>query len=578
MPYEPILFRKAEAVLLEEKANKLFGITRLLDSRLNPDLLSLLDPSRLFSDDEKPEAIVTLSRVLTPIADEIASAFPGVGVGYYALCVDSIVAYAPSDQFGDKVGISVWPEHVGRRAMRERRETVGVGSMVRGDIMNCVRPLIRGEQVIGFVWANEAIEDIYRQMHRSEQSLYFSHERLETLLGLTGLLILSAQQLVNVRKFLHNADGGAHGPRGIVDGFVVMQRYLEMFLNTIDSGMVVLDSEDQALFLNAKAKEFFQEVGLAHPETMWEAFSFLGLPDLRLLIERMQAQNIRHQVLRAKTSGFLNASREINLHIARLQNGNNPYFLLIIEDLEQIKEKEEYQWRATKLAAAGEVAVALAHEIRNPLTVIRGSIRLLPDRLHDRDFLLRLAEVLDEEIGHINNTLEALLTFTRVSEPRFETINLINLFENIAKLVEPYASSHGVQVKLDNCDQDILIQGDVRYLRQAFLNLILNAIQAMPDGGTLSLRSSRRAGSNLVDVFVQDTGVGIPRSDQKKIFDVFFTKSPGGVGLGLALVQRIIDEHQGFIRLESEVGKGTTFTITLPIRRYSFDQEAGSEE
>lgn len=104
---------------------------------------------------------------------------------------------------------------------------------------------------------------------------------------------------------------------------------------------------------------------------------------------------------------------------------------------------------------------------------------------------------------------------------------------------------------------------------------MVNAVQAVPNGGTLRLNCSRRPGSNLVDVVVQDTGIGIPHSDQAKVFDVFFTRRPGGAGLGLALVQRIIDEYQGFIRLESEPGKGTTFTITLPVRRYSFERQQG---
>lgn len=259
MPHEHVLFRKAEAALLEEKANKLFGLARLLDTRLTSDLLALLDQSQRFTEVEKPKAIAALSRALTPIADEIASAFPGVGLGYYALCVDSIVAYAPSSQFGDKVGISVWPEHIGRRAMREKREIVGVGSMVRGDIMNCVRPLIRGERVIGFVWANEAVEDIYRQLQQSEESLFFSGGQLEALLALTWLLVLSARQLGHIRKFLDQETAGESysTSRGLIDAFLGMQRYLEMFLNTVNSGLVVLNHEGRIVFSNTSARSFF---------------------------------------------------------------------------------------------------------------------------------------------------------------------------------------------------------------------------------------------------------------------------------------------------------------------------------
>ncbi len=187
MSNEQFLFQNVEADVMEEKANKLFGLTRILDSRLTTDFLSflsILDPSNLLDQDQKKEAIATLNKVLTPIADEIAAAFTGVGVGYYALCVDSIVAYAPSDQLGDKVGISIWPEHIGRRAMQERREIVGVGSMVRGDVLNTVRPLIRGNKVIGFVWANETVEDIYRQLQERKKRHYYSDKLCGPLLGM----------------------------------------------------------------------------------------------------------------------------------------------------------------------------------------------------------------------------------------------------------------------------------------------------------------------------------------------------------------------------------------------------------
>ncbi|WP_143288730.1 molybdopterin-dependent oxidoreductase [Calderihabitans maritimus] len=538
-------------------------------------LLSLLDPQQLFSGEQKTKAITTLSRALTPIADEIASAFPGVGVGYYALCVDSIVAYAPSSQFGDKVGISVWPDHIGRRAMREKREIVGVGSTVRGDIMNCVRPLIRDGRVIGFVWANETVEDIYRQLQQGERNLFFSGGRLEVLLGLTWLLVLSARQLGHIKRFSGqgSAEKSPGASRSLIEAFLDMQRYLEMFLNTVNSGLVVLSRQGQIIFLNKGAQKFFQELGINVREPVWEVFSRIGLPGLQVQIDRMWERGIGHLPLRFKVPGV---PRKVDLHVIHLENNDDPCFLMVMENLEW--EQEDYQWRAAKLAAAGEVAVDIAHEIRNPLAIIRGSVRLLPDRLNDREFLLRLVDVLQQEIDHINSTLEALLAFTRVAEPCFETVNLPDLLAGAVRLIEPYASDHGVRVVLNNSSRDILIQGDARYLKQAFLNLMLNAVQAMPDGGTMMVSCLRRPGSNLAEVVVRDTGVGIPASDQPKVFDVFFTRRPGGVGVGLALVQRIIDEHQGFIRLESEVGKGTAFTITLPVKRYSFERSTGGDE
>lgn len=169
----------------------------------------------------------------------------------------------------------------------------------------------------------------------------------------------------------------------------------------------------------------------------------------------MREQGIGHLPLRFRAPNP-DASQEIDLHIVCLENGDNPDFLLVMEDLDRVKAKEEYQWRAAKLAAAGEVGVAVAHKIRNHLAIIRGSVRLFPDRLHDREFLLRLSEVLQQEIDHVNSTLEALLAFTRVAEPCFETINLAALLASTARLIEPYASSHNVQVLLNDPGLDYI--------------------------------------------------------------------------------------------------------------------------
>lgn len=578
MPHNQGLFRKAEAALLEEKANKLFGLIRILDARLPGDFRSLLPAEPL----SREVAVGHLNGVLAPLADEIAAAFPGVGVGYYASCVDGIVVYAPSQEFGDKVGIAVASDHIGRRAMRERRGIVGVGSMVRGDIMNCVRPLVRQGEIIGFAWANETVEDIYHQLQHGEQGLYYTGENLESLLGITGLLVLSSRQYTHIRRLLQARTPSLQAPQAVtlnlLETFATTQRYIEMFLHTLDAGIIIQQAGGETVFVNRSARALLQETGIDDRWSVEEIFIHLGLPHLPVEIRRMREQGRRHRrlPLQVRNPAGSGSPREIDLHIAFLDDGGG-YLLYILEDMHRIRQQEEYQWRATKLAAAGEVAVAVAHEIRNPLAIIRGALRLVPDRLHDHQFLLRLAEVLQQEVAHIDDTIDSLLSFTRVAEPRFATVNLNSVLEGVVRLIEPYATGSGIDVVAELPEEALLIEGDARYLQQALLNLMLNAVQAMTAPGRVYLRCRHRPGSNLVEVMVQDTGPGIPEEEQGRIFDMFYSRRPGGAGLGLALVQRIIDEHQGFIRLESEVGKGTTFTITLPVKRYSRQRPGGRD-
>lgn len=578
-----LLFRRAEAILLKEKVQKLFGLTKLLDARLPIHLLPFLESSSLENTQEQRETVTALNEELTRVSDDVAAAFPGVGLGYYARNVDAIVTYSPSGQFGNKVGISVQPDHIGRRAMRERRQIAGVGSMVRGDILNCVSPLIREGEVLGFMWANETVEDIYRQLQQGESTLFFSSDdRINPLLGLSGLLTLVTSQLAhNSRVLKQRSEGGMVDELRVVNEMYRSTRsYLKMFLNTVGSAIVIQEqSTGKAIFCNTAAEELFGRLGLdLSTQSLWEGFRAFGAGHLRQQVRQMRARGIRHSSLQISLLLGPSASHPVDLQIVTVGEGEGTHILYILDDPEEARRQEEYRARASKLAAAGEVAVAVAHEIRNPLAIIRGSVQLIPDRLNDRAFLMRFAEVLLQEIDHVNDTLESLLTFTRVAEPQFGAVNLVKLIADTVEMTERYARENKVQVDLYQSDEEIVMQADGRYLGQALLNLIVNGVQAMPEGGRLVIRCTRRPESRLAEITVEDTGVGIAVEDQAKVFDVFFTKRPDGAGLGLALVQRIIDAHQGFIRIDSAVGKGTSITITLPVDRYDFEPNVGRVE
>lgn len=575
MPVGKLLFQKAESALIEEKAIKLFGITRILDDYLTQDFKAILQLAGVSDVCERESKVRILQEALLPFADQIARAFPGVGVGYFASCVDSIVAYAPSEELGGKVGLSLWPDHIGRQAMREGREMVGVGSMVRGDIMNCVRPLVRYGETIGFVWANETVEDIYRQLARGGHRLFLDQNNVQPLLGLTGILILATRFLVQVDDLAPGYDVARQGAIRVTNEFnrelERMRHYLVMFLNSLDVGVLVQSYRGHMVFLNKQLKKLLGELGRLTEEIDEKVFDELGLRGVPQVIDWMERKKVWNLNFHARFTGVHGKpGKEVNLVVALIP-GSEPgknHRIYFFEDLVRVRAEEQERWRAQKLAAAGEVAAMVAHEIRNPLAVIKGAINLLPEKLGDQEFLQGLARVVSQEIERVNNTLEALLAFTRTNEPEFRRISLIQVLRETVELVRGYAEDSNVKLSQEYQELPI-IQGDHQHLRQAFLNLLVNAIQAMPEGGLLKVQAYTRQGSNLVEVRIEDTGSGIAIEDQPHIFEMFFTRKQGGTGLGLALVQRIIDEHQGFIKVDSIKGQGTTFTITLPVRRYN---------
>jgi polar amino acid transport system substrate-binding protein len=217
------------------------------------------------------------------------------------------------------------------------------------------------------------------------------------------------------------------------------------------------------------------------------------------------------------------------------------------------------------MAAIGQLAAGIAHELRNPLAIVMNALydlrQLLgsPDPEIQED--LRIAE---EEIARAQATIKNLLEFSRESSAEAEHVDVNELLTRTLQLMQKYLQDNGVRVHTELGPVPACIANG-NAMRQIALNLITNAVQAMPDGGELTLRTAR-SGTDRIKLEVHDTGVGIPQSRLKDIFNPFYTtKAPGqGTGLGLSVVHSIIERYRGEIRVTSEVGIGTTFTIELP--------------
>ena len=173
-------------------------------------------------------------------------------------------------------------------------------------------------------------------------------------------------------------------------------------------------------------------------------------------------------------------------------------------------------------------------------------------------------KVIEEEILLINEIVDQFLRFAKPASPLFEKTNLIPIFEEILQLLRPQIERGRIAVKRE-FDPLPLITVDKEQIKQVILNLLMNAIQAMPAGGEISLGGRFSKDAYWVELTIQDSGIGIPQGDLEKLFDPFFSTKEGGIGLGLSIAHRIIDQHHGKIEVESTPGKGTRFTISLPV-------------
>jgi two-component system sensor histidine kinase PilS (NtrC family) len=332
----------------------------------------------------------------------------------------------------------------------------------------------------------------------------------------------------------------------------------ETIVNSIHSGLMTVDEERRILFVNA-----FGERIMGRP-----AAALRGLRLEDVFGPRLGAQ----RVPRAKDSdsrvelGYAapdGSERELGLAISPLVAGEGGY-LLVFQDLTEIKRLERQVRVREKLAAVGEMAAQLAHEIRNPLGSISGSAQVL---LSDAEISSQQAELLDiirKESKRLSDSLSQFLTQTRVPAAPDSPVDLRELIGEAVTLLRnspEVGHEHSVEFEADEGPHNCLADRDK--IAQVFWNLARNALEAMPGGGRLVVRLASR-GDEVV-LSVRDEGCGLAREEQRRIFEPFRSGTSMGTGLGLAIVYRIVREHRGDIIVRSVPARGTEFEIHLPL-------------
>jgi signal transduction histidine kinase len=222
---------------------------------------------------------------------------------------------------------------------------------------------------------------------------------------------------------------------------------------------------------------------------------------------------------------------------------------------EQLRQNE-------RLSALGLLAAEVAHEIRNPLTVMKMLYHSLDLRFPENDPRATDVRILGEKMEGLNRTVEQILDFARSTEPQMKSVNVNGLLDSLDFLIRHKLRNHNVTLTKRLASPLPLVTADATQLEQAFLNLILNAVQAMPNGGSLTIQTECAATS--VSITIADTGAGM--SAEERVFtSLLKSRKAGGAGLGLAIVRRVVETHRGELRIDSRPGEGTRITVTLPV-------------
>jgi len=364
-----------------------------------------------------------------------------------------------------------------------------------------------------------------------------------------------------------------------LDAYILSDRHrrlgqLESIVNDSADVIFMLDTEQRVRTWNRAAERIF---GWRANEILGKPFHVLVPPEriasgeMEQIDRHIQEHGFHHFETTRLAKDKRRVPVEVTVSLLRDPQGRPIGRSAILRDITERQRHEQERLRTERLAVVGAMSAKLAHEMRNPLSSVTLNIDLVRDEIeslaqagaHAPDEARGLIDAIAAEVRRIHRVLEDYLLFARLPKPQRQRVSLNEMLAQRLAFLQPEFQSSAVSLRTEMDAALPTVDADEEQLWQAMLNLIRNALEAMPQGGRLTVRAQREAGEAVLSV--SDTGKGMTAEARAKLFKPFFSTKPGGTGLGLALTQQIIGEHGGRIEWESTDGRGTTFRVRLPL-------------
>jgi len=358
--------------------------------------------------------------------------------------------------------------------------------------------------------------------------------------------------------------------RDVKEVFTALKENLDQIMGTLQDGLVLFTRDTRVVLVSASAERF---IGRPRGEILGNSVESVF----------SDANKLGRIVLDAFALHCPIPQREIELENGRriqialdfiAERGERIGALLTMRDAESVRRIENEIELSRRLAAIGRLTSGVAHEVKNPINAIVVHLELLREKMREIDpDTRRHMDIIGREIHRLDRVVQMLVDFNRPVELRLSDFDLRRLVEDVALLAAPEAARQGVQVRSQLSDGPLPVRADNDLIKQALLNVVLNGVQAMGEGGVLEITA--RPYDTAAAIEVRDQGGGIPPEVQDKVFNLYFTTKKSGSGIGLAMSYRVLQLHNGAIDFVTEVGRGTTFRLVLPLA--GDKQEAGAE-
>jgi signal transduction histidine kinase len=359
--------------------------------------------------------------------------------------------------------------------------------------------------------------------------------------------------------------------RDVREVFSALKENLDQIMGTLQDGLMLFTREGKVVLVSASVERFIGrprgEILGSNVEQIFDDTTRLG----QIVLDAFAL----HEGFPARTLE-LGQNRKVQISIDFISEGGRAIgTLLTMRDAESVRRIENEIELSRRLAAIGRLTSGVAHEVKNPINAIVIHLEILRERMLQMDpETKRHMDIISSEFQRLDRVVKTLVDFSRPMELRLEETDLRTIGDEVVALTSPEAAQLGVKVVHERSPKPMPTRVDEDLVKQALLNVVLNGIQAMQNGGTLTLRSYTTGENGTIEV--RDEGTGIPVEMRDKIFNLYFTTKTKGSGIGLAMTYRVLQLHNGALEFESEVGKGTTFRLVLPLME-SRGQESAAQ-
>jgi PAS domain S-box-containing protein len=350
-----------------------------------------------------------------------------------------------------------------------------------------------------------------------------------------------------------------------------VKNFTESIIQSIGSGIIITEMNDTITYINRACERI---LGYSKDELIGKPFGIFGL---------REKQNVTHSLLNnpndldTRKEGWMRRKDNIEFPVGFTMynhlsiRGETIGKIVIFRDFTNVYKIQEEILRMDRLVSLGKLASGIAHELRNPLAGIKTTAQALSEEMSREDSRREYLNRITKEIDRLNELLKTFFSFAKPQKLNLIYCHIKDIINEIIPFLIKEIADKGIRFVENYHPQLPQIKVDKTQMHQAFLNLFLNAIQAMPNGGELKIEATQVVSTSLegfkqncIKIVISDTGKGIPPHIVHKIFDPFFTTKPKGIGLGLSITYQIIKKHGGTIKVESKWEKGTSFVINLP--------------